>query len=80
MEDRLERLEQTVSHLARELRKVKLYSSSDHMQNFLDCIRTRKEPNCPVDVAAEAVAGPHLANIALMQKKEAHLPPGYLKV
>src|SRR6185503_6485600 len=26
-------------YLPRELRKVKLYTSSDHMENFLDCIR-----------------------------------------
>lgn len=35
-----------------------------HVQNFLDSVRARKEPNCPVEVAAAAVAGPHMANIA----------------
>lgn len=35
-----------------------------HQQNFLDCIRSRKEPNCPVEAAAAAVAGPHMANIS----------------
>ena len=37
-----------------------------HIQNFLDCVRSRKEPNCPVEVAAQAVAGPHLANQAFI--------------
>jgi predicted dehydrogenase len=35
-----------------------------HVANFLECIRTRKEPNCPVEIGASAVSAPHLANIA----------------
>lgn len=49
-----------------------------HVQNFFDCIKSRKEPNCPVEVAAQAVAGPHLANLAMVQKKEMKLAGGYL--
>ncbi len=41
-----------------------------HIENFLDCVRTRKQPNCTVEIAAEAVAGPHLANLALFQGKK----------
>lgn len=37
-----------------------------HIQNFLDCVKSRKEPNCPVEVAARAVAGPHMANQAFL--------------
>jgi predicted dehydrogenase len=44
-----------------------------HIQNFLDCIRSRKEPNCPVRVAAEAVAGPHMANQAFLKGKKVSL-------
>jgi predicted dehydrogenase len=33
-----------------------------HQQNFLDCLKSRQEPNCPIEVAAAAVAGPHMAN------------------
>jgi hypothetical protein len=50
-----------------------------HVQNFLDCVKSRKEPNCPVEVAAAAVAGPHLANIAMEKKTRAVLPENYLK-
>jgi predicted dehydrogenase len=35
-----------------------------HQQNFLECLQSRQEPNCPIEVAAAAVAGPHLANRA----------------
>jgi predicted dehydrogenase len=44
-----------------------------HIENFLDCIRTRKQPNCPVEVAAAAVAGPHLANLAFQVGKRVTL-------
>lgn len=35
-----------------------------HMQNFLDCIRSRKQPNSPVEMGHKVLAGAHLANIA----------------
>lgn len=35
-----------------------------HVQNFLDCIKSRHDPNCTVEIAAAAVAGPHMANLA----------------
>ncbi len=44
-----------------------------HVQNFLDCVKSRQEPNCPVEIAAQAVAGPHLANLSLLQKKQVRL-------
>ncbi|HEX4951700.1 MAG TPA: Gfo/Idh/MocA family oxidoreductase [Blastocatellia bacterium] len=39
-----------------------------HVTNFLECIRSRKEPNAPVEVGHNAVTGPHLANLALKSK------------
>ncbi len=44
-----------------------------HAQNFLDCIKSRKQPNCPVEVGASAVSGPHLANVAYHQNRRARL-------
>lgn len=41
-----------------------------HVQNFLDCIRSRKEPNAPVEVGASGVSGPHLANLAFKQRRQ----------
>ena len=35
-----------------------------HMQNFFDCIRTRKEPNAPVEVGVAAARAGHIANLA----------------
>lgn len=40
-----------------------------HIQNFLDCIKSREQPNCTVEIAQRAVAGPHLANLAYFKGK-----------
>ncbi|MCC6291864.1 MAG: Gfo/Idh/MocA family oxidoreductase [Bryobacterales bacterium] len=47
-----------------------------HIQNFLDCLKSRQQPNCTVDIAAAAVAGPHLANLAMFQGKKVRLENG----
>jgi predicted dehydrogenase len=44
-----------------------------HIQNFLDCVKSRQEPNAPVEVGASAVSGPHLANVAFNEGRQAHL-------
>ena len=41
-----------------------------HQQNFLDCIKSRKQPNCTVEIAAAAVAGPHMPNIAYRENRK----------
>jgi predicted dehydrogenase len=40
-----------------------------HVRNFLDCVRSRQEPNAPVEVGHRAVTGPHLANLALQSQR-----------
>jgi len=49
-----------------------------HIQNFIDCTKSRAKPNCPVEIAAAAVAGPHLANLAMFGHTQSKLPQGYL--
>jgi predicted dehydrogenase len=44
-----------------------------HVKNFLDSVRARVEPNAPVEVGHNAVTGPHLANVALLQRKRVFL-------
>jgi len=53
-------------HLSRELRKVKLYTSSDHQQNFLDCVRTRQCTVTPVEVGHNSAIPGHLCHIAML--------------
>ena len=44
-----------------------------HIQNLMDCVRSRKEPNAPVEVGASAVSAPHLANIAFHQARQVRM-------
>jgi predicted dehydrogenase len=41
----------------------------DHMQNFLDCIKSRKQPNSPAETGHRVLTGAHLANIAYREGK-----------
>ncbi len=37
---------------------------NNHMANFIDCVKTRETPNCPVEIAAGVARTCHLGNIA----------------
>ncbi|MFM9966577.1 MAG: Gfo/Idh/MocA family protein [Planctomycetaceae bacterium] len=43
----------------------RLYVSTNHHQNFLDCLKTRKLPICDVEIGHRAATICHLGNIAL---------------
>lgn len=43
----------------------RLYVSQDHHANFIDCVRTRRDPVAPVEVAHHSATACHLANIAI---------------
>lgn len=51
-----------------------------HVQNFLDCVKSRKQPNAPVEVGASAVSAPHLANVAFHGDRRARLSADGSKV
>ncbi len=53
-------------YLPRELRRVKLYTSSDHAQNFLDCIRTRQSTVTPVEIGHNSAIPGHLCLISML--------------
>jgi predicted dehydrogenase len=36
----------------------------NHMANFIDCIRSRKEPNAPVEIGYRSAVAAHMANLA----------------
>jgi predicted dehydrogenase len=40
----------------------------NHMANFIDCIRTRKQPNAPVDIGYRSAVAAHMANLAYRRK------------
>lgn len=49
---------------------IRLYESNDHMQNWLDCIKTREKPICDVEIGHRSVSVCHIANICGMLKRK----------
>jgi len=47
----------------------------DHVENFLDCMRTRKRPNGDVYIGHRSAQASHLGNIAYLQKRQIHFDP-----
>ncbi len=47
----------------------------DHMENFFDCIKTRKEPNAPVETGVAAARAGHIANLAYRGTGQIAWPP-----
>jgi len=43
---------------------VRLYASSDHLQDWLNCTRSRKLPICDVEIGCRSVTVCHLGNLA----------------
>ncbi|MGA9041962.1 MAG: Gfo/Idh/MocA family oxidoreductase [Terriglobales bacterium] len=41
----------------------------DHMANWIDCIRTRKTPNAPVEIGYRSAVAAHMANLSYRQKQ-----------
>ena len=52
-----------------------LTRTEPHIQNFLDCIKSRKQPNAPAEIGHKAVRPLHLANAALRANRRAFLEP-----
>ncbi|MEW6236831.1 MAG: Gfo/Idh/MocA family oxidoreductase [Candidatus Omnitrophota bacterium] len=46
-----------------------------HMQNFFDCIRSRKQPNSPAEMGHRVIIGAHLANISYRSGKRVEWDP-----
>ena len=47
-------------------RKVKLYESSEHRRNFLDCVKSRKPTIAPVETAHHSIIPGHLGLISML--------------
>lgn len=54
---------------------VKLYASNNHHQNWLDCIKSRKDPICSVEIGHRSATLCHLGNIAVRTGKKIRWDP-----
>lgn len=55
--------------------EIHLYKSDDHVQNFLDCIRTREDCAAPVEVGHRSATLCHLGNAAIKLKRNVKWDP-----
>jgi len=55
--------------------EIHLYESRDHKRNFLDCIKSGRDPIAPVEVGHRSASVCHLANIAMRLKRKLHWDP-----
>lgn len=54
---------------ARQLRVTKADGTRDHIANFLDCVRSRKQPNAPIWIGVDAARPGHMGNISYREGK-----------
>ena len=54
---------------------LKLYASKEHHQNWLECIKTRKDPVCAVEIGHRSATVCHLGNIAVRTGKTVKWDP-----
>lgn len=50
-------------------------SNDDHQRNFLDCVKSRDEPNAPVEVGHRSASVCHLGNIAIQLRAKLKWDP-----
>jgi predicted dehydrogenase len=54
---------------------IQLYKSTDHYQDFLDCVKTRKRPICDVEIGCRSVTVCHLGNLAYWYRRTLNWDP-----
>jgi hypothetical protein len=45
----------------------------DHYANFVECVRSRKQPNAPVEIGYRSAVVGHMANMSYRQKQRVTL-------
>jgi predicted dehydrogenase len=53
----------------------RLYRSTNHRQNFLDCVRSRRPPVAPIEHAHRTITVAHLGNIAMVCRRPVRWNP-----
>jgi predicted dehydrogenase len=55
--------------------EIHLYESRDHQQNFIDCIKSRREPIAPAEVAHRSISVALLGEIAMLTERKLRWDP-----
>jgi predicted dehydrogenase len=64
--DTIETTPETLKEIEIGHDKVKLYASSNHFQNFYDCVRSRALTVTPIEPAQRSITVAHLGNISML--------------
>ena len=54
---------------------IRLYASTDHYRNFIDCVISRQAPAAPCEVAHRSITIAHLGNIAMRLGRDLRWDP-----
>jgi predicted dehydrogenase len=54
---------------------VQLYKCKDHLQDFLDCVKSRKRPICDVEIGCRSASVCHLGNLAYWYHRKLRWDP-----
>lgn len=55
--------------------EIRLYENRDHKQNFLDCVKSRKETICPAEIGHRSISVGLLGEIAMLTGRKLHWDP-----
>jgi predicted dehydrogenase len=55
--------------------EIHLYKSNDHKQNFLDCVKSRKDTICTAEIGHRSATVCHLGNISMLLDKTLRWDP-----
>jgi predicted dehydrogenase len=56
-------------------KRIRLYASDNHLQDWLSCVRTRKLPICDVEIGCRSVTVCHLGNLAYWNRRRLKWDP-----
>ncbi|MFH2002894.1 MAG: Gfo/Idh/MocA family oxidoreductase [Planctomycetota bacterium] len=59
---------------------TRLYESNDHIQNFLDCVKTREATITPIETACRSISVGHLGEIAMLTGRKIRWNPETEKI
>jgi hypothetical protein len=51
------------------------YEGPAHMKNWIECCKSRKEPNSTIELGHQVISAAHLANMAYRTGKKVHFDP-----
>ncbi len=57
--------------------EIKLYQSSDHQQNFIDCVKTRQQTVTPAEIAHRSISVAFLGEIAMLTGRKLKWNPDH---